>query len=254
MTKKKTGKSKHFRNEVFLKALGQHCRRLRNQRGYSIDRLAKESEQLSPSVVHRLENGLGAVTVSALFRYSQALGLQPRSLFDFELSTTDKKTTPHPFLELDDPRVKTQAFVTLLPLYSFKAAAGYFGAGESVQPKAWIEVGRTTSLDKKMFVVQARGNSMLPKIHDGDYLVFKYDPTGSRQGKIVLAQYRGPADPETGGSYTVKQYFSSKVVKDQGWRHKEITLKPLNPEYEPIVLHARDEDDFRIVGEYLFTL
>ena len=39
---------------------------------------------------------------------------------------------------------------------------------------------------------------MEPRIHDGDYCVFRAKPEGTRQGKIVLAQYRGPADPETG--------------------------------------------------------
>ena len=45
---------------------------------------------------------------------------------------------------------------------------------------------------------RAVGRSMEPMIHDGDFLVFRANPVGTRQGKIVLAQYRGPADPETG--------------------------------------------------------
>ncbi len=53
---------------------------------------------------------------------------------------------------------------------------------------------------------------MLPRIHSGDLLVFRADPSGSKQGRVVLAQYRGPADPDTGGSYTVKQYGSSKLA------------------------------------------
>jgi SOS-response transcriptional repressor LexA len=33
-----------------------------------------------------------------------------------------------------------------------------------------------------------------------------------------------------------------------------ITLSPLNPEYEPIVLSPEREEEFRIVAEYLFTV
>ena len=65
-------------------------------------------------------------------------------------------------------------------------------------------------LNKRMFVCRAVGRSMEPAIRDGDYLVFRANPTGTRQGKVVLAQYRGPADPDVGGAFTVKRYSSEK--------------------------------------------
>lgn len=78
---------------------------------------------------------------------------------------------------------------------------------------------------------------MEPRIHDDDFCVFRASPTGTRQGEIVLAQYRGPADPETGGSFTIKCYSSEKVLDlDGGWRHNRVTSSPLNPEHKPIVL------------------
>lgn len=69
--------------EAFLEALGRHCEKLRKDRGYSIDRMAKESETLSSSVIHRLETGSGAVTVTALYRYAQLLKVEPKELLDF---------------------------------------------------------------------------------------------------------------------------------------------------------------------------
>ena len=78
-------------------------------------------------------------------------------------------------------------------------------------------VGR---LDERMFVCRALGRSMEPRIHDGDYVVFRAKPAGTRQGRIVLVQYRGAADPDTGGSYTVKRYSSEKVAAEgDDWRH-----------------------------------
>jgi len=44
-------------------------------------------------------------------------------------------------VSLDDERVKRERFKTLLPLYSLKAAAGYFGSGEAVEPEGWLEAG-----------------------------------------------------------------------------------------------------------------
>lgn len=254
---KKGSGSKHFKNLPFLKALGAHCQRIRLQKGYSIDRLAREGEQLSSSVIHRLENGAGAVTVSALFRYAATLGVHPKALLDFDLEAHGDPGLPrssHLILPADHPRVKAERFKSLLPLYSLKAAAGHFGVGRAVEPSGWVEVPAGRRLDGSMFVAQAVGRSMEPGIRDGDFLVFKQQPAGSRQGKVVLAQYRGPADPETGGSYTVKRYSSTKIAAAEGWRHREVKLAPDNPEFEPIVLLPAHENDFAIVAEYLFTL
>ena len=91
---------------------------------------------------------------------------------------------------------------------------------------------------------------MEPRIPDGSLCVFRANPQGSRQGKIVLVQHRGVSDPETGGAFTVKRYRSEKSVDEQGrWRHKRIVLEPINPEYQPITLQPRSEGDVVIVAE-----
>lgn len=240
---------------AFLQALGKHCKRLREQRGYSIDRLAKESGRLSTSVIQRLETGAGAVTVVTLFHYASALDVELKSLFEFSYEINSEKKTKIEVLPALDPRVKTEAYRNLLPFYSLAAVAGKFGKAEEVTPLGWIEVRGHGPLQSGMFIARAVGDSMEPQIHDGDYLVFRENPEGSRQGKIVLAQYRGLADPETGGGFTVKRYSSLKVASADGeFTHKQVTLSPLNPDYEPIQLRPSDEGDFRIVGEYLFTL
>ena len=151
--------------------------------------------------------------------------------------------------------MKREAFKTLLPLYSLKAAAGYFGDGEAVEPEGWIEADGVGRLDEQMFVCQAVGRSMEPTIHDGDYVVFRAKPAGTRQGKIVLAQYRGPADPDTGGAFTVKRYSSEKERNEEGdWRHTRVLLSPTNREYSPIVLSERDAQTVQIIAEYLTVL
>ncbi len=217
-----------------------------------MDRLAKESEQLSTSVVHRLETGSGAVTVTALYRYAEGLNLHPKTLFDFPFLAESHGNEPK---ILSGPDAAKGAFKTHLPVFSLKAAAGHFGQGEAVEPLGWVEVLDRGPLRKNMFVARAVGNSMEPKIRDNDLLVFRADPEGTRQGKIVLAQYRGPADPDTGGSFTVKLYTSLKTVgKGREPWFKRIILKALNPEYKPIELNPRRDEDFRIVAEFLFTL
>jgi len=158
-------------------------------------------------------------------------------------------------ISLDDGRVRRERFETLLPLYSLKAAAGYFGSAESVEPEGWVEAEELGRLDERMFVCQAVGHSMEPTIRDGDFMVLRAEPVGTRQGKIVLAQYRGPADPDTDGSFTVKRYSSEKThAEDVGWRHTRIVLSPLNRSYQPIVIPEDEAEHFRIVAEFVAVL
>ena len=62
-------------------------------------------------------------------------------------------------------------------------------------------------------------------------------------------------DPETGERYTVKRYESEKVASDDGtWRHVKITLRPINPEFEPIELTSDDEGSVEVVAELVEVL
>ena len=79
--------------------------------------------------------------------------------------------------------------------------------------------------------------------------------TGSRQGRRVLVWHTGISDPLTGGHYTLKVYKSEKAIdNNDSWRHTKITLEPLNPEFDPIVLTAADEDDVRVLAEFVAVI
>ena len=164
-------------------------------------------------------------------------------------------STPVTILPWDDPFGRRGAFKTHLPLYSLRAAAGKFGNGEEVEPEGWVEAPGTGKLDEKMFVARVVGRSMEPKIPDGSLGVFRAAPEGTRQGKIVLAQYRGPADPETGGAFTVKVYESEKSYGPDGsWTHEKVTLKPVNPEFPPLFFTQEDGEFLKVIAEYLGIL
>ena len=143
-------------------------------------------------------------------------------------------------------------FVDFLPLYSIKAACGYFGEGENVEEEGWMKVEGLGKLNRNMYIVQAIGDSMEPTISDGDYCVFRSNPAGSRQGKIILAQHHSKYDPDYSGSYSIKVYSSSKKFDENGvWMHEEIILHPKNKAYNPIIINEEDSEEFRIVGEYV---
>lgn len=143
-------------------------------------------------------------------------------------------------------------YVDFLPYYSLKAACGYFGDGEDVEELGWIRVDGMGKLNRNMFVVKAIGASMEPLIHNGDYCVFRANPAGSREGKVLLVQHHTGFDPEYGGSFAIKKYSSEKMFDIYGnWSHATIKLLPLNPSYNPIVLQEEDANEFRVIGEFI---
>ena len=63
-------------------------------------------------------------------------------------------------------------------------------------------------------------------------------------------------DGPQGGRFTFKRYKSAKVVDPETgeWMHALITLEPLNPECSPIEIAANEEDEFRVMAEFVEVL
>ena len=111
----------------------------------------------------------------------------------------------------------------------------------------WIDVSSCGfKPNDNMFVVHAKGDSMKPKIHDGDLCVFERYTGGSREGEIVLAKVSGEDDDYL-CKYTIKKYHSEKIASDESWGHGRIELLPINTDgYSPIVLD--DAENYRVLG------
>ena len=153
-----------------------------------------------------------------------------------------------------------ERFKTCVPLTSLSAAAGAFseeqmGFDELVQwAQEWVAWDDHPRFEEGMFVARVQGRSMEPEMPDGAYCLFRPPRAGSRQGRRVLVWHSGISDPLTGGHYTLKVYTSEKAIEEEGFRQIKIVLKPLNPEFEPIVLTAADEGDVRVIAEFVSVL
>ena len=129
-------------------------------------------------------------------------------------------------------------FVSFLPLYTLKAACGYFMSGEAVEREGWIKAEGIGKLDNTMVVVRAVGDSMEPKIHDGDLCVMRSLGAVDYNNRIVLVQRNDQmSDPDGGGAYLLKKY----VKKGEG-----AILRSLNPEKRDIEIE--DEPDVTAVA------
>ena len=145
-----------------------------------------------------------------------------------------------------------ERYVSCVPLVPLAAAAGAFSGPQDAGAQhdwQWVAAHPKHRPRPGMFVAQVAGKSMEPVVPDGAYGLFRAPVEGARQGKIVLAQLRGASDPETGARYTVKRYESEKRPGGGSWRHAAITLKPINPAFDPIVLTAADEGACDVVAE-----
>lgn len=217
----------------------------RERMGLSQERLAEELD-ISHMTIQFLEQRRRDPSLPMLFYICRYLGI--------ELSWKDISSRQE-IIENDDPRVRKGAYRNLLPLYSFTAAAGRFHQAEEAEPLGWVEIKGHGKLQRSMFVARAVGASMEPKIHDGDLLVFRANPEGTRNGKIVLAQYRDAADSGSAGSFVVKVYSSTKAAGADGeLAHKRILLRSLNPDYSHIEIPPGRAENFRIIAEFLFVI
>jgi phage repressor protein C with HTH and peptisase S24 domain len=142
---------------------------------------------------------------------------------------------------------KVLQFRTHLPRYSLRAAAGRFLDNEEIEEQGWVEAPQSMPhLSPDMFVAEIAGKSMEPLIPDGSLCVFRAGVTGSRSGRLVLAEDR------EANAYAVKRYQSEKSKGEQ-WQHQRIRLESLNPGYPSWDLEP-DEEKYRIVAEFVRVL
>jgi phage repressor protein C with HTH and peptisase S24 domain len=172
----------------------------------------------------------------------------------------DEVSSERVIVELFPKEAQPKPLSDYLPYYSLAIAAGGFLAGDAPEPEGWVNAakhGYPKRLSEGMFVTRVVGESMAPTIKNGSYCVFRSPVEGSRQGRIVLVQRRNMTDSETGGSYTVKRYESTKSIGREGWRHESIRLIPDNPDREkyPILEFSPEGDaDLQVIAEFIQML
>ncbi|MES2770050.1 MAG: S24 family peptidase [Bdellovibrionota bacterium] len=247
---RKTKRSSRYKNPAFQLALGAHFKKIRIKKGYSIDRLSKEGEQISPAAIQRLETGQADVQVSLLYRLANILEVSLLDFFRFDyLKIRDSQDLIIPFEDGEKPPKNT------IPFYTLEVAAGIFSSEtESVNPAGWIELNKKGSL-KDYFALQISGKSMEPTIKSGSICLFKKYSGGSRNGQIMLVQARGVSDSEHGGKYVIKRYQRITPVQDSASRKNVIVhLLSDNPSFSPIVLKNISEEEISTPAVFVEVL
>lgn len=156
------------------------------------------------------------------------------------------------------PFAQRRHFHNCIPVYDLRIAAGTFGDFQVADPEAseWVQPPENLPALIDIFVARVHGDSMNRVIPNGAWCIFRRNPAGTRNTKIVVAQLRDYSDPDNGGAFTIKRYESIKRASPDG--HAENTLIRLKPEstsdkYKTIEITADDENVW-IIAEFLRVL
>ncbi|MCF7861581.1 helix-turn-helix domain-containing protein [Candidatus Woesearchaeota archaeon] len=126
--------------------------------------------------------------------------------------------------------------IVTFPIYG-EIAAGEPVKNHDADPMKYIEIPRAylTDQEKTYCALRVLGNSMSPRISDGDIVVIHESADiHNLNGKICACQ--------TPDGITLK-----KLQLDE--EKKRVLLRPLNQEYDVIVLEEYELETFRILGE-----
>ena len=154
--------------------------------------------------------------------------------------------------KLETKEIKIIPFINSVPLYSLKVAAGELKLNERFPEEKFILVPEGVKVSKDHFACEIIGDSMNKIVQDGQIALFKKYHAGSRNGLMVIAEYYNLQDLDYGSCYTFKEYYSQKVIAEEGWHHEKIILKPKSSDtsYQDIIIDPEsiNERTFNVIG------
>ena len=166
-----------------------------------------------------------------------------------------------PFRVLERP--EAEPWVNCVPLVSLEVAAGKFSGEQQVEPgldpasMKWVALPDAFRPSPGLFVARVVGESMNRRIPNGSWCLFRANPKGTRQGKVVIASHRSIRDEGFGSNYTIKVYESRKQQSSTGdWHHARVTLNPDSTVagFRPLTFAPQDAEDLRIIAELVAVL
>ena len=126
---------------------------------------------------------------------------------------------------------KEEAPVAKLTLPEFKEVPVIGKVAAGVPISAQEDIIGTVMTEKNVFALRIKGDSMSPRIMDGDVVLVKQQDT-AEDGDIVIALIAGEA--------------TCKVLKRS---HGSVMLVPFNATFAPFVYSGQEAEDLRILGK-----
>ncbi|MGH2566821.1 MAG: LexA family protein [Bacteroidota bacterium] len=198
--------------------IARRIREARLSKGMDQARLAAKID-IATRTVQRWENGEQVPDSNYLMRIAKATGATAHWLLTGEGEMFVKTTVESKIVPLPSSRYKRVELVTVPLLSSVPGGAPnlYFHAD---YVEKYITVDNVN--DANAFALVVKGNSMAPRIEDGDVIVVS------------------PKQEARSGDICVVRVNDEDTVKRVKMESEFIQLVPLNPDYEPMVVRNKD--------------
>ena len=200
----------------------ERIRTLRTAQGMSQEALAKKVGYEGRSAISKVEKGDRDVSQTMLFKYAEALGVTPAYLLNGEEAPAEREAPNAVFLD--------QKNVYMIPLYeTVSAGLGAYAVNQAVDYIPLYIPSRSEA--EETFCITVTGDSMYPKIEEGDVIqVHKQESVDSGTIAVVLL------DGEEG------------LVKRIEYGKDRLELHSINPMYPPMRFEGPEMQRIRIVG------
>ena len=198
--------------------IGQRIREARQAKSYDQARLAAKLD-VATRTLQRWEKGEQVPDGTYLMRIAKTTGVNPPWLLSGEGEMFPMPGGQSNVIPLAPGKYKKVELVTLPLLSSVPGGVPSLMFHPDYVEK-YITVDNVS--DTNAFALEVKGNSMAPRIEDGDIIVVspKHE---SRNGDICVVRVQ---DEDTVKRVRIEDQF--------------VHLIPLNPEYEPMVIRKRD--------------
>lgn len=224
----------------FNKQRGSRIESLRANKGISQLELAKMLGYKSDSTISKWESGASIPTGTKIVKLAQVLGTSTdyilygvekpavsdiQSIYD-DLNDINKKKVVDLALALRDKQNRKPIQMTTIFITGFVSAGN--GVMQDDYVDAEITIPSNEVPDEFDSIAKVIGESMSPKIKDGDLLFIKHTPQVENNDIAIF---------QVNGENYVKQFKSNGTPY----------LKSLNPDYANVYLS--ENDDIRTIGE-----
>lgn len=207
--------------------LGERVRQLRQKAGMTQDALAKEIGYSTKTSISKIENNILDINQSTIVALARALKTTPSVIMGW--TDIDEKSTPTS--ELADMLPNENIYK--IPVFSTVSAGLGAYACDDIEEFIPIYISNPADVPNTIGI-KVKGNSMYPKIEDGDIIIVrKQDSVDSGTVAVVLL------DGEEG--------LVKKVEYGKDW----IVLHSFNPEYQDKRFEGAEVQRLRVVGKVM---
>lgn len=201
---------------------GERMKQRRKEIGFSAEKVA-ERLGVSPATIYRYEKGdIEKVPVDSLAELAKILQTTPAYLMGWEEQPTPKPTSPAPI----PPGFQPMPSMDTVPLVGRIACGTPITAEENIEQMVCVP-----SRWHATFTLTCKGDSMEPRIHDGDLVAIRSQPE-VENGEIAAVRIDGEA--------TLKHVYLHDSF---------IELRPENPAFNSIILSREDMNNVVIEGK-----